>query len=832
MKGIRKGNRQSGPRSYRDITIATALILIGVGFSIYRFVVTPRLLLGDPSEPALLVDGKAKTAPEEDPKALVRRVIERYRNTPRYRDEGKIQVSYRVNREFVSNDWPCAVSFERPGKMRIQAYQAELSSNSDVADHGFQAVIRDPESKNLDGQSVKRAPPKEMKLDTLSEDPILLAQLASRLNRTPPQIELLLAEKAFESLFNTERPWVEDAKESFEDRECRRIVIATPEGTYRLWVDEKDELIRQIDLPATLLLPDLAADNQVSELAVSVKLFQAGMPATPFSAETFELKRPENAKVVQYFVLPPPQLVSPNLGKKLSGYRFRNLKGESEGGFQESDQSGRPIAMFWFSTHPACESAVKEFVAFANDYLANHRDVALLAVCTDPSATTSSSIMKFVGQTPEGLTLVRDLEAFGESLFKIDAVPSLLVLGKQGEVQFHSPLQESGFGLRTGVILDRILRGEDVAAELISKQEEMKKEYQDAIARGGMRDKPENERPAYPSAAPLTTRRQQRVWVNEQLEGPGNLAVVSSPGDTFRVIAVCSNGQGLAVLDSAGAVVSKHDLKLPDGTSIESIRVWGSQAEILVAAFTQGGDRVFVFDHEFKLVLSYPDEGQSDRSSIRDVSWFPTSDSSGPSLAIGFDGAAGIHLVDLHGKMKWRNRSVDPLDGLAVDIDEAGDARLIAVGKGAFTPINRFGNPEPEIRVTPWYPLRLLPSKTASFLALSPGAKSEPIAVCLSQDWKELWSFPLPEGEFEAPVQWATTGALISQGEEKGKEDWIIAGPDGSLHILSEDGETSDFMQFGEGIRGFGVIGGANPLLVVSHGQVVEAFSIDKTNRE
>jgi hypothetical protein len=90
------------------------------------------------------------------------------------------------------------------------------------------------------------------------------------------------------------------------------------------------------------------------------------------------------------------------------------------------------------------------------------------------------------------------------------------------------------------------------------------------------------------------------------------------------------------------------------------------------------------------------------------------------------------------------------------------------------------------------------------------------VAIGLSQDFQEVWSYGLPRGAYGNQIQFAASCRLL----DRPGGQWLLAGPDCSVHVISDDGEFFDYFQSGQrltGLAGFRSGEHSNLLLVTEH---------------
>ena len=101
------------------------------------------------------------------------------------------------------------------------------------------------------------------------------------------------------------------------------------------------------------------------------------------------------------------------------------------------------------------------------------------------------------------------------------------------------------------------------------------------------------------------------------------------------------------------------------------------------------------------------------------------------------------------------------------------------------------------------------------YLAIASSEKGEAVAIGLDASLKWRWQYVLPAGGHQRPIEPIALGDLLPGRDGT----WVIAGPDGSIHFISEDGELTDSFYYGECITGIaiGKIDGTPSLLIATN---------------
>jgi len=148
--------------------------------------------------------------------------------------------------------------------------------------------------------------------------------------------------------------------------------------------------------------------------------------------------------------------------------------------------------------------------------------------------------------------------------------------------------------------------------------------------------------------------------------------------------------------------------------------------------------------------------------------------------------------------------------------------------KGSVLRINRFGHEEPPVKVGNWPIGRMFgavfsASAQATLLGLSNNARLEPFAVGLTDKLVERWNYPLPLGVHQQPIEPIQSSQMLPghTGE------WWIAGPDGSIHTITADGQLFDSFFYGAPLAGLAAARiGEQSVLLVATGEGLTAWEV------
>lgn len=746
---------------------------------------------------------------------ILAKLLKTYRAAKTYSDNGLVTLRFQQDGQQFGEQSPCSVQFVRPNKLALHAFQAKVVCDGQK----LQATIDDPTTGNVDGQVLDRPAPQQLKLTDLASDALLYDILSSKLRRQPVQLELLLESSGLASAFdqNIACRRLDDA--SFDGHECYRVEVPSPGGPFVFWVDQQQGLLRRLEYPAAALLPEVARDPTVSELSLSADLHDAQI-GEPIDDSAFELQAPPSPKFVRSFVVPPRPLPSKLFSRQPGEFFFTDLNGDRVGPDQWLDAI---VVLAWYHDNPACAATLHQVSEAARQF-ADNDQVKFFAVSTDPTSTSGEAIEQRLREWEVELPVVRDLEAFGDKVFQIELQPTIVVLDKQGRVQIFQTGGNPQLAAQLGVIVDRLLRGDDLAADIVRQAEREREEYDKLIAEGGPEPTPIVElaeavirQRSEPKNIALT-----KLWETKEIRMPGNAYFV---GDEQPRLYVIEAGRRIVELAADGQVIDRHELPLPEGLAVTFLRT----------AVTKEGERRFVlssplapcwfvFDENWQPVGQYPEPG-ADPLQIVDLQLADLNDDEQPDVLAGNVNLIGLHAVSLAGEPLWRNRKFANVTSVAVTRpDDVGSWGILVTGEsGGVLRVNRFGNDEPEEQLPGWAIVRLsardfdTPSG-GSLLGIASSNDGKLRAVSLDDRLKQFWTYDLPAGVHQRPIEPIVASQV--RGEDRG--EWWLAGPDGSIHLLSDDGEFHDSFCYGAVLNGVAAatVEGRGVLVVSTDGGV------------
>jgi hypothetical protein len=739
---------------------------------------------------------------------ILKRTVAAYRSAQRYSDRGQVRLSFTRNGRRNEQAWPAAVQFERPGRLRLEVYSLNLASDATSTQRQLRARVADVESNNIDNQMVVRPAPAEISLDALALDSILFSQLVGRFQRPPVQLELLLAPEPLASLFTKEVKLTALADAEAHDRKCHRVKATTAEGNFIFWIDAENHLVRRLEYPVEALLPDLATDPLVTEAELITEMPDSTF-SPPENALDFSLPIPRDARQVRAFVLPPIAPFEHMLGKPLPHFEFASLSGG-----QVSPQSleGKVAALLWYAHHPVCEEPVKQFAAAT---AALPEGIVAYAVCTEPTDVGDKAVREQLADWNVKLAPARDLKEFRSRVFQVRDLPAITLIDAEGRLQWveAGPTAIGSFPKA----LERLARGENLAEEIIRQQRNLRAQYERIVANGG----PAIDTGIAPAYPPERLKLEQ-AWKLDKVASPGSLAVLAD--DDARHLLVVSGGAKVVELSLDGTTIATHELELPGGANVRSLRVAWHDGKPVYALFSPLQPGVYVFDHDWKPKFVFPPEA-TDALDVRDVRFSDLDSDGEPELLVAFTDNAGLHAVSLAAERLWANRvyapvlSISPFHRLAY-----------VTGRGGICPIDRNGRDGTPHTLPGWTVAHVTTAdfsqdSQALHLAVAVSREQEPCLVGLDIEMNESWNVPLSGSLFKDPVDFVDRGTI----RKDSNGEWIVGWGDGVVHFVSEDGTFDDSFGTGDSIRGIALARhGDRPLLVITSPTAVTAWHISE----
>jgi thiol-disulfide isomerase/thioredoxin/outer membrane lipoprotein-sorting protein len=780
-----------------------------------------------------------------------REVLERtaaaYQKAMTYADGGEVRFRFKDGDSEFDETYPWSVSFARPNKLRMHVYGAIVVCDG----KDFFATLAD-----VPGQVLKKTAPAVLSQEVIYENPTLYDQMLQRVAGGSVPLMFLLDSNALNLLlFETGEPTLLDA-EPIDDISCYRVKIPRKDGDLIFWVEQRGYEIRRIELPLKDLAEHLRQDGvKVSDLSVVADLKGATLGAKVDDV-AFRFDAPSEARIVQDFALmPQPLPPSRLLGTKIGDFRFETLNGEE---VTRESLAGKAVVLdFWATWCVPCFQTLPEMQRVYERFKDDDR-VRFMAVSIDRAPTISSGVKAVDGgavadvpavenavvrdafvKAKLSIPIVRDLAQQANTVFEVEQIPNLFILGPDGTVEDHELGANAELAAQLPGRLERLLAGGSLVKEARARYDDRLRRYeaqfQNSAGVGGSADgspvaaqgEPNLQRGTIAPATKPEKLTISRVWSSTNVDQPGNIVVLGEGNDT-RILVV-EKLTSVVELDSQGNVVARHALDLPkspeDGIVAFLRTAVDTSGQRWYVGAASSRQQLHVFDSQWQRKFSYPEATSA--AGIADVELGDLDGDGQIDINVGYYDVVGVQSVGLDGRRKWSNRALANVISLAVTgRDNEGHRNLwCAHERGTIVPIDYHGRELPPLPVGGQF-IRLIkaagPDGERQYLAIATTGPGADTALGLDDQARPRWSMALPPGLQPIPsVDMVAHGDLAGTGVMQ----WVILGSDASLNVVAIDGTIVDRWNYGSAVSGFAVASGRR--LVVATAQGVEMWQVE-----
>lgn len=805
-------SRSFGPRSGRCFLVAAAVFFAGLS------------LFG--SGCAQKTEAKPHTQDRKPPRTpameVLDRMVEAYHQADRYQDDGRLLVRYTYEGQEVTETKEFSLAIAAPNRIRLRAYDA--------------LVVCD--GQNLRG-TIDESPeevfsmpaPDELSAGSPYQDSVLGKALNQIVGSVP--VTLFLDPDPLPLLLVNAHAPILEPSEKIGDDECYRVRIERREGAFVLWIDQQTLAMRRVEYPTEgyrrLIEP---YPGVISNMTITAELENARLDP-PIDDSTFEFKVPPGASLVRRFD-------DVRVGARIPKFTLRTLDGQTI--TRDSLEGKIAVLKFWQKDDLlAYYNDLSTFAQIQQRY-ASDDSIVFMAVTADSDDISDDELHAALGKAELTLPIARADYRVAFRSFGLQIVPTTVILGRD------SMLQERVVGVypkqATALVkkIDILLAGGDLTLEA---HEEPPEEYSFSGFDWQIAPDPDEERQAAMAAAldkaevapvsePMRLRR-KRLWTCSELQQPGNILVVPGDAGSDRVF-VIEGWPSVAEIGPDGKLSARHKLKLPqrDDAAVAFLRTaTDADGNRYFLGSRAGSQQLHLFDAHWKRLLSFPKF--ADHPGISDALLADLDGDGQLEIAVGYVEAVGVHCVTLDGERLWRNPVAESVLGLGVsEPDRRGRRRLLATD-GLIVPIDADGNDLPPIGAADAFLRTIFTAdlngdRNAEWCALAlewqgEGALGSNLALGLSPRGEELWKYELPEGEHRhSAFEAVTAGDLLRSGVGQ----WIIAGADGSIHLVAIDGGLIDQFNYGAAPSGMAVAQlDGRPTLLIATDQAVEAWQFE-----
>ena len=433
----------------------------------------------------------------------------------------------------------------------------------------------------------------------------------------------------------------------------------------------------------------------------------------------------------------------------------------------------------------------------------------------------NGTLLEVLGDWGVELPVFRDLKKSAFERFDLPGIPTTIIVGPKGLIQeYGQPLSADQLSGR----IDALLAGKDLYTQILDDAEQGVQEFLWIRKRCIDTDlyvideQSINAVDILPRTEPESLRI-GKLWSCAELTAentiPGNILVVEEDEAPPRIL-VLKTEFGPQIRTSVveigidGKVVSTHPLETDANEPAMFIRTGvGADGRRYYAASAMGVRHLYLLDEEFKTLRKYPDDATStDHNAIGDVRLVDLDADGKLEMAVGYFDVGGMQCVSLEGKRIWAERSLMNVLRIAPLAPDAQRRRSllctnIQPDKGPLAVVDPEGKRQAEVAVPGhrliWVSAADLDGDGRQDLCgLARSTARSVTAVGFTMSGEELWSHPMPRGVHQQPIESVTSGKLLPQ--EPGQ--WIMASPDGTIHIISSGGKLVDSFAYGAALTG------------------------------
>ncbi|HEX4146955.1 MAG TPA: thioredoxin-like domain-containing protein [Pirellulales bacterium] len=772
--------------------------------------------------------GQSSTGTGHRGDELLEQVQQAYQQARSYADAAELVVESQSDGK--KRMAPFSVSFFKPDKLRIEAYDASIVCDGKNL---WSAIA----NEHLVGQVLYLPAPAEMSLEALYHEPMIKSALGGDDAGLPmPQLELLLANQPLKRLFGNDvtTKWLGEKSLSAEEPLYHVVEVTGSQGTFVLWVDPKTHVLRRLETTGA---------NGPEKLLVTIDFKGAKLDGS-IAENAFKFETPATAKLVSRFVLPPAELDDPPselLGQQPGAFKFIDGEGNP---VDAASLDGRVVVLdMWALSCHYCFESFPNLEKVYRQYRDNPKVAILTVNNVDVDGTDSSldTLRETFAKKGLDLPILRDPERYSESVFKVPGWPTMIVLGTDGSVQAY----EIGYNAKLAETLpkkiDQLLAGENLADETLANYRRVRADFERHLdeATVGVNRQIELPRAKIAQRSEPEKLKIEKLWSTSDVKNPGNI-VVFPDAEGVQRIAVFDGWRAIVELDGAGKTLARHELDLPaDGAATHLRTAVDGQGRRAYAAFAVGQRKVYLMDDAWKMVGSFPEET---RQGISDIQLADLDGDGQLEMLVGYLGEVGVQCASLAPQRMWANRAFDNVLSLAVPPRDADGHCRILVGneRTAVGVLDYAGTQLADIPVAK-RPIDIIvvadlggrtdrtdPADSEEhelwkLAALSAMGPAELIAVGLDFHGGEQWSYPFPIGVRNTPCDPLLAGHLRAGSTGQ----WLLTGADGSIHMLTAEGQLLDRFQYGDELTGIGTtMADGEPILLVSTAHGLTAWKV------
>jgi len=775
---------------------------------------------GPKQEPVSAEDGSPKPGELTSAREVLEAMVAAYKKASSYADNGTVRLKAEVGDEKIDDQAAFSVALVRPNKLCLRVYQAVLVCDGEQ----MHASLSD-----MPDQMLAQDGPAVLTRETVYADQLLAAAMQRGVAGESLPLILLLEKDALKHVLrDAEEPVLAEPQE-IDGHQCYCVQIKWPFGIGTFSIDQETYVLRRVTYPTGGVEEQFGGRSAVKNASLVANFADARLGGK-VDPERFQFEVPPGADLAKFLMPPHPGQV---LARRIRQFRFFDL--ENNPVSAESLAGKIVVVSFWATGSAPSLQRIRQ-IEKVHDLYKDKDNIVFLAVNADLPPADPQALGDAYNKLGVHLTLLRDPEGHIVKAFRVpvdaSGMPnfdSMFILDGRGILQdFQLGANPDPAAWLTRRI-EKLLAGENV-------YQKPRQDYRDLVKRAEKRHgKPQAAPRSEPSTLKLT-----RLWHCPELKAPerapGNILVVDDPKGKPRLLVV-EGRRSVAEVGLDGRPIATHALDIdPEREQLSALRTAvGADGKRYFVALRPGEQRIHLFDDKWKKLLSFPEDAlDNPHAGIGDAAIADLERDGTPQVYIGYYGLVGVQAVSLEGKRIGSNRTVaNVVRTVVADADGKGTRRLFCVSSrenaGALAILDGKLESQGDV-IFPERPLLwaaaadLAGDGNIQWCALTVSPLGENLAIGLNLSGKQLWSYAMPEGGHQYPIEPVVAAQLTAAPPGQ----WVTAGVDGSIHVIAADGKPIDQFNYGAIIYGLAAVkidGG--PVLIVASPDGLEALRVD-----
>ena len=751
-----------------------------------------------------------QNAPQTGPAAetIVRDLIARYSAADSYSDKAVLYLTYLIHGQRIQEPQPWSTSFVRASAPGTTGGQSRLASKlfngQVVCDRNLlSCYVYDIESANLNNQQLlipyeNQLPISQLYRDSIarhfiagySELPLDETDLVSTPKLIPAPISLLTNQVRNGWLQNpTQVQRLPD--QSVDDKACYVVRCLAQGMTADIWVDKQNTTLVQMSLPLKLLDAAVIVAPEITDVVLLARFHEAKING-PVDSDALTLQPRNDATAVRKFVQLPENFPSDLIGEDAPNFKMLTSEKKSVG---RLSFDGKVTALLWVSGRNSYH-AIPELSKIADDFSEERFHFA--SVYTDSELVPTESGKPEPGPELKRIIAQASIPTYYDPQLQASAklgaklIPSVIVLDGDSKIQYARALGDKKWPAELTAVMKRVAKGEDVAGEMQDDYVRYLESYHQQLVTVSAADLIGKPKPG--AAATVSTNykrsairmRPEKTWVNSDFKKPGNIAVIGATDrseiQSGPAYSIFDGWRTIADIDANGTTLRRVELKIPTGEAANLIRVGRRQdtGKSLFAVFSALGQRVYLFDHRWEPVVSYPEAGLV-HAGVRDCRLTDLDGDGKTELIVAFDDENGIHVVDPEtGKGDQASKAV------ATSVVSLGSEVVIA-GQGK---IGMLKTGLTNVEETELDFQRVSSLGTQNLCGLGVTNTGNWNAVGFDTELKRVWTLSVGSQFFETDLEPISVSPIFSQAGGSSPEAlWAIADTQDIIHLVSGSGK-------------------------------------------